>query len=251
MFKINLLFVLGLLIQTTTHAQSKDFLLATALYKVTVVRNGIKGVDDICELKIGKKNSYFFSKRERDNRNFIEDKVAKATATNSSLNFERGEIITNYYRYSTIFEHNEKTAIVLEDFGSNIFGYKPNNLNVESWKITQDTLTINKLFCRKAVLKRDTTSIDAWFCTDIPFKDGPFSYFGLPGLIIKLKTTNGSEAILTEIKFSSNQLQTFELPKYTLITSDQMMKARENRKFAPTKGISTGGTLFKIEKKEN
>jgi GLPGLI family protein len=41
----------------------------------------------------------------------------------------------------------------------------------------------------------------AWFTADIPIPDGPYKFYGLPGLILKLEDTTGSHKFnLTGIK---------------------------------------------------
>ncbi len=81
-----------------------------------------------------------------------------------------------------------------------------------NWKLTNETKTILNYTARKAISQRigtrmqmsmengqmkreqvpDTTSIIAWFTTDIPVSAGPASYQGqLPGLILELDENNG------------------------------------------------------------
>ena len=82
------------------------------------------------------------------------------------------------------------------------------------WKIGEETKTILNHVCRKAtatntskrmtmninngVMERreidDTSSITAWFATDIPVAAGPAEYQGqLPGLILALDINNGKQ----------------------------------------------------------
>lgn len=62
---------------------------------------------------------------------------------------------------------------------------------VYDWQITTDTMTIDGSLCYKAFFK-DKSSLGfpllytAWFCPDIPIPIGPCSYYGLPGLILRL-----------------------------------------------------------------
>jgi GLPGLI family protein len=82
------------------------------------------------------------------------------------------------------------------------------------WKMTEETKTILNHFCRKATAtstgKRtmmsmdngkmerkeidDTTTIVAWFTTDIPVSTGPAEYQAqLPGLILEMDINNGRQ----------------------------------------------------------
>lgn len=72
-----------------------------------------------------------------------------------------------------------------------------NNVNIEStidqndWLITQETKTIGKFKCFKAVLNvivpKGETEIIAWYTPDLPMQLGPRDWVGqLPGLILEL-----------------------------------------------------------------
>lgn len=54
------------------------------------------------------------------------------------------------------------------------------------WKLLDDEQEINGYKCKKAVAGQTT----AWYCPEIPVNDGPYIFWGLPGLIIKLQHQN-------------------------------------------------------------
>ena len=87
------------------------------------------------------------------------------------------------------------------------------------WKMTEDTKTILNHLCRKAtavkygkrtmmnmdngVMERkevdDTSTIVAWFTTDIPVSAGPGEYQGqLPGLILAMDINNGRQVFVAK-----------------------------------------------------
>src|SRR5690554_129387 len=69
-----------------------------------------------------------------------------------------------------------------------------------TWKITDETKTINGLRSQKAVAKRNyyhvrtnkniVRTIVAWFAPEIPVSFGPDGFGGLPGLILELEIAN-------------------------------------------------------------
>jgi len=65
-----------------------------------------------------------------------------------------------------------------------------NSLPKLQWKITNETKEIGKYKVTKAILKRNNEIIEAWFTNKIAVGDGPESFYGLPGLILELKTKN-------------------------------------------------------------
>jgi GLPGLI family protein len=60
------------------------------------------------------------------------------------------------------------------------------------WKILPEKQKIGEYNTQKATTTYGGREWVAWFSTDIPFQDGPYKFYGLPGLIVKLEDTTGS-----------------------------------------------------------
>jgi len=56
-----------------------------------------------------------------------------------------------------------------------------------NWTITPDTAVFFNYPCQKAALRFRGRNYEAWFTLQIPINDGPWKFFGLPGLILKVK----------------------------------------------------------------
>ena len=54
------------------------------------------------------------------------------------------------------------------------------------WKITGDTETVAGVHCQKASTVFGNRTWEAWFAPSIPVSDGPYKFYGLPGLIVKI-----------------------------------------------------------------
>ena len=59
----------------------------------------------------------------------------------------------------------------------------------QAWQIAADTATILGYLCQKATATFRGRSYEAWFSSEIPVNDGPWKFFGLPGLILKVTDT--------------------------------------------------------------
>jgi len=60
------------------------------------------------------------------------------------------------------------------------------------WKILPEKQKIGEYNTQKATTTYGGREWVAWFSTDIPFQDGPYKFYGLPGLIVKLEDITGS-----------------------------------------------------------
>lgn len=76
-----------------------------------------------------------------------------------------------------------------------VFGEKDYHIIVEkmpklNWIILNDTLTILNFKTQKAKVNFRGRDYFAWFTTEIKISDGPYKFHGLPGLILKIQSTD-------------------------------------------------------------
>ncbi|MBP7555670.1 MAG: GLPGLI family protein [Chitinophagaceae bacterium] len=110
----------------------------------------------------------------------------------------------------TFFDFTQSRKVEQRDFFDKRF-LITDSIRKGNWKLTDETKTILNHQCRKAVSQRigkrsimnmqngkmerkevdDTTTIEAWFTTDIPVAVGPDVAGQLPGAILELTSDNG------------------------------------------------------------
>ncbi|MGK6343347.1 GLPGLI family protein [Chryseobacterium sp. DT-3] len=71
-------------------------------------------------------------------------------------------------------------------------GFTPTNIGYSedlkfNWNILNDKQKIGEYNTQKATTEFGGRKWTAWFSTDLPFQDGPYKFFGLPGLIVKIE----------------------------------------------------------------
>ncbi|MEG0928253.1 GLPGLI family protein [Chryseobacterium sp.] len=71
-------------------------------------------------------------------------------------------------------------------------GFTPSNIGYTedlkfNWSILGDKQKIGEYNAQKATTEFGGRKWTAWFTTDIPFQDGPYKFYGLPGLIVKIE----------------------------------------------------------------
>lgn len=123
--------------------------------------------------------------------------------------------------------------------------YKP------EWKILADKQKIGEYNAQKATTSFGGRDWIAWFSTDIPFQDGPYKFYGLPGLIVKIEDTTGSHIMTLvgnkTLPASTGEEKELELPKNMRVfgmggkelevTKDQFRKAWKAYVNDPTKNM--------------
>lgn len=93
------------------------------------------------------------------------------------------------------------------------------------WKITREKSEINGYAVTKAEgVMLDTIKVNAWFAPSLPYKDGPYSLAGLPGLIVKAEFEMNHTLMtytLKELNISDKEL------KVTLPTKGEVMTEKQ------------------------
>lgn len=226
----------------SAYAQIDKTVVASASYLTTYTINDKKVIDDICLLDITKTNSYFFSKTRADYKVKAQEIFdrAKATGTMPSVNLRDFQMGKTYVAYS-LKSFPKKEALSIQAVGTQMFGYVKYPNAYKNWKILSDTMTIAGLKCQKAELNIDKDLVTAWFSKEIPLQDGPFSFFGLPGLILKLSTTDGWEAQFLGISYHKDGIKQLDVVAYTAVEKDDFLKAMANAKATRGNELSVPG----------
>ena len=129
-------------------------------------------------------------------------------------------------------DYKSKKIKVVDQISIHWFAYEE-SLIPQNWEIMDDTTTIAGYFCQKAVCDYRGRSYEAWFASEIPISEGPWKFYGLPGLIIKLYDTQRHyEFDLEEFKSVNNTID------INVLTTNKIV--RSNRTF----------TLTKVERKK-
>lgn len=74
-------------------------------------------------------------------------------------------------------------------------------LSIINWQIKPKTKTIGNLHCQMATGSFSGRDYVAWFTTEIRIPEGPYKFYGLPGLIVRIADTRNHYSFeLVEIK---------------------------------------------------
>lgn len=112
----------------------------------------------------------------------------------------------------------------------NCFIYnQTNNLN---WTLHKDTIKVQNYICNKATVSFEGRDYTAWYTPEIPISDGPYKFWGLPGLILKV--------------YDSENHYTFTMESFERHTENSYKYPFKNKK-----NIEVSYEQFKVISKEN
>ncbi|WP_208022818.1 GLPGLI family protein [Flavobacterium jejuense] len=102
--------------------------------------------------------------------------------TNSGTDSEIISLNRNPILYKEILE---KKIFFKDQIRFNFFDIL-DSTSVFKWEIQKDTKTILNYKCQKAVCEFRSRKYEVYFTTELTFSDGPWKFYGLPGLILEV-----------------------------------------------------------------
>jgi len=97
--------------------------------------------------------------------------------------FSYGALTSDLYK-----DYKKNEIRVRDNISIHSFIYK-DELKPQDWKILSDTTTLLGYHCQKAQCQWRGRDWVAWFTPEIPISEGPWKFYGLPGLITQLHDT--------------------------------------------------------------
>jgi len=121
-------------------------------------------------------------------RDSLTDAYSKVPFTQENMQLMLGDLNKipktnfNYSIYKTVAS---KAVTYYEQVGRNKYTYQEPT-NSLSWNVINEIATITGYKCQKATTEFGGRIFEAWFTREIPIAEGPYKFYGLPGLIVKI-----------------------------------------------------------------
>ncbi len=100
-----------------------------------------------------------------------------------------------------------------------------------NWAITEEKKLIGKYMCIKATTATpmvSAQSVSAWYTEEIAINDGPREYWGLPGMILQIESTNENGEVhittATSILFHNSFVEISPPTKGKVVTPEEYQK---------------------------
>ncbi|WP_426277137.1 GLPGLI family protein [Chryseobacterium sp. S-02] len=185
------------LFYTISYAQNKQFIYEYRFVPDSTDRNNFK--TEYMVLSINSKKSEFYSSEK-----FKSDSTLLADSKKGILTMPPNKEFIND---RVIKFPNSNTINYIKTFDEKYFIDQEVKLN---WKLLNDFKTIMNYKVQKAITEFGGRKWTVWFTTSIPFQDGPYKFFGLPGLILEVEDNTDSHHFT--IKGVKNSIEEFVYP---------------------------------------
>lgn len=94
---------------------------------------------------------------------------------------------------SQLYKDRKKNVITIMDFDNTnfdtdeLFFLYEEEISPITWEMREDTMSVLGYTCTKATCDLGGRHFIAWFTQEIPINDGPYKFYGLPGMILKIE----------------------------------------------------------------
>jgi len=191
-----------------------DVIQSRYVYLLTSQRDSLDKADvneEYFILERGKDKSQFMSLNSYKRDSITSGMLSGANTSLSKIDLTN--IPKTSFTYRIIKDQPKNQITFYDKIIRNDFIYEENPSL--QWKITEERKNIGNLKCQAALVSYGGRDYKAWFANDIPVSDGPYKFYGLPGLIV-------------EIEDSKKQYK-FELLSYKTLANDQPLWIAEKR----------------------
>ncbi len=149
------------------------------------------------------------------------------------------------FRYKIFKNYEENELILAEKVFQYDLKYKQ-DLKAIDWEIQPERKEISGFNAQKATGSFAGRDYIAWFTPELPFLDGPYKFYGLPGLILEISDLkNHYHFRLTGFQELPNPVdQILKLKNYETVSQKELDQFREDYDRDPIGTMEKAGVIF-------
>ena len=243
MKKYLVLIVVGVLSSISVLAQNTERAEMECLYRLSFLKDTTNTVttDDLMVLRLNKEKSLFYSYNSYtlDSLLCSDNGMAIRMDILANGSSKYGKRIVSY----TILKDFKNNQIDYTDnVGGEHYRYQEELPNF-NWVISTEQKKIGDYTCQKATCDFRGRTYEAWFTTEIPVKDGPWKFHGLPGLILEVYDIQKHYSFVF-VGLRNSDANISMLPRqYTKSSREKYLKAYKNYIKDPVAFISAASGM--------
>lgn len=160
-------------------------------YQVEFLRDTLNKeskTNEIMALQIGKNISLYKSEQKRKTDSLRNESIKKSIQGAQS----KGQLVIDFSKIPRVnLSHevykNDNELLIFDKIVKDQYAYPVNEKII--WKIEKETKQIAGYTCQKASGEYNKRRYVAWFTKEIPVSEGPYTFKGLPGLVLEVNDT--------------------------------------------------------------
>lgn len=239
-------------VSVSVKAQMSEFSKIEVKYMTSFLRDTADVTSkrqEITVLRVGENKSIFKSEMKlvRDSLlNENEAQVKREAALGQFTLRMPGNLPRVAFR-PEVYRYGEKTT-VYDQLSLDVYSFDaPNALK---WNITAEKKKIATYNCQKAVARYGNRDIIAWFTNEIPMDEGPYTFKGLPGLVVEVYDSKKHYHFSLVSVRQWMKRMTPPLRNVIPATYEQFSKKRQEYRDDPTAYVSQNGIKVPAPTKE-
>jgi GLPGLI family protein len=119
------------------------------------------------------------------------------------LKLKKTSFVTDY----VIYKNHPKGNLTFVDYLATVYYTYKEPMPTIQWSLKNDTATVLGYLCKKAITTFRGRNYEVWYALEIPIRDGPWKFCGLPGLILKAQDDQAYFSfVCTSIEFPNSKL---------------------------------------------
>lgn len=110
----------------------------------------------------------------------------------------------------SVYKNYKEQYLISQDKVADKYFYTKEPLGQMQWQLTGHTKKLLKYNCQEATTTFRGRDYVAYFTAELPFKAAPFKFYGLPGVVLQIKTSDEQiniEAVTLKVQVSGNTIK--------------------------------------------
>jgi len=177
-------------------------------------------------LKIGKHLSEYVSY----NKILVKEKLKEMS---ESGNVDMRNVPKARILYRIVKDHSNKDILFFNSFGTTkLFYYEP--IDQFFWQLIDEEKEILGYKCKKAITTFSGRDYIAWYSIDLTLSEGPYKFYGLPGLILSISDDKRQHAFDAIGIKKINESYNLEYDKHVKVSKSEYLQTVNKIKEKPS-----------------
>ena len=211
------------------------------LYKLSFLRDTTSSTrtEVLMVLRLNKDKSIFYGQNSYTIDSLLSSDQSSVVQADILAN-GRSKYGRRVVTYNVLKDFKNRELDYTDKVGTENYRYQEKLPEIE-WEITSEEKKIFDYNCQKAICNFRGRTYEAWFTVEIPVSDGPWKFYGLPGLILELYDTQKHYSFEFAGIYASDANISLIDQQYTRSSREKYLQAYKNFIKNPLAALAASG----------